>query len=267
MTGYKRAYDLTVILAAGLLLLPVWVLLWLAIPVTIRLCHGGPVFYTQTRLGRHGRPFRIIKFRTMVPDAERGLGPVWAVPGDPRVTRVGRFLRATELDELPQVINVLRGEMSLVGPRPERPELTAGIEAELPAFRERLAAPPGIAGLAHVYGDSHTPPRNRLRYDRLYLTRMGPWLDTRILLLSLWVVARRVLRGKRTARKESPVKPEPPPWSARATRRSPEEWPDPAQGPASGCGRQGLRSLGGGRGPCRTSGRVERGKSPARLER
>ena len=159
MPRYQRAYDLTIILAAGLLLLPVWVALWVAIPLAIRLWDGGPVFYTQARLGRGGRPFRIIKFRTMVRDAEAGVGPVWATVNDPRVTRVGRLLRATELDELPQVVNVLRGEMSLVGPRPERPELAARFEAEIPGFGERLAVRPGIAGLAHVYGDSHTPPQ------------------------------------------------------------------------------------------------------------
>ncbi len=197
MPRYQRAYDLTIILAAGLLLLPVWVALWVAIPLAIRLWDGGPVFYTQARLGRGGRPFRIIKFRTMVRDAEAGVGPVWAMVNDPRVTRVGRLLRATELDELPQVVNVLRGEMSLVGPRPERPELAARFEAEVPGFGERLAVRPGIAGLAHVYGDSHTPPRHRLRYDRLYLARMGPGLDTRIILLSLWVVTRRVLGLRR----------------------------------------------------------------------
>ena len=199
MPRYKRAYDLTIILAAGLLLLPVWVALWVAIPLAIRLWDGGPVFYTQARLGRGGRPFRIIKFRTMVRDAEAGVGPVWATVNDPRVTRVGRLLRATELDELPQVVNVLRGEMSLVGPRPERPELAARFEAEIPGFGERLAVRPGIAGLAHVYGDAHTPPRHRLRYDRLYLARMGPGLDTRIILLSLWVVGGRLLGRDRLA--------------------------------------------------------------------
>ena len=199
MPSYKQAYDVTVILAAGLLLPPVWVFLWVAIPLAIRLGDGGPVFYTQARLGRDRRPFRIIKFRTMARDAEVGVGPVWAAVNDPRVTRIGRLLRVTELDELPQVVNVLRGEMSLVGPRPERPELAARFEAEIPGFGERLAVPPGIAGLAHVYGDSHTPPRHRLRYDKLYLARMGPVLDTRIILQSLWVVARRLMGHRRRA--------------------------------------------------------------------
>ena len=194
MPGYKRPYDLAVIIAAGLALLPLWLLLWLMIPLTIRLGGRGPVFYTQERLGRDGRPFRIIKFRTMVRDAEEELGPVWALADDPRVTRLGALLRATRLDELPQVLNVLKGEMSLVGPRPERPELAARFEREIPGFSQRLRVLPGIAGLAHVYGDSFTEPRNRLRYDRLYLARMSPLLDTRIILLSLWVVAKRPLR-------------------------------------------------------------------------
>ena len=195
MPRYKRPYDLAVVALSGLLLLPLWLLLWLAIPLAIRLGDRGPVFYTQARLGRGGKPFRIIKFRTMAPDAEEGLGPVWARVDDPRVTGVGRVLRATRLDELPQVVNVVRGEMSLVGPRPERPELAARFEAELPGFGERLAALPGIAGLAHVYGDSFTAPRDRLRYDRLYLARMSPRLDTWIILRSLWVVAGRPRRG------------------------------------------------------------------------
>ena len=123
MRGYQRPYDLTVLALAYVVFLPAWVLAWSVIPLLILLSDGRPVFYRQWRLGRNGRPFLIIKFRTMVRDAEERHGPVWAAVDDPRVTRVGRVLRATRMDEIPQTINILRGDMSVVGPRPERPEL------------------------------------------------------------------------------------------------------------------------------------------------
>ena len=191
MPRYKRPYDLIVLALVYLAFLPVWVLLWTMIPLAILLTDRGPVFYRQERLGRNGRVFRIIKFRTMVQNAEAQLGPVWADANDPRTTRLGRILRETRLDEIPQALNILRGEMSIVGPRPERPELARKFEQRIPGFGERLRVLPGIAGLAHVRGDSHTPPRHRLRYDNLYIERMNPWLDTQLILLSLWVVAQR----------------------------------------------------------------------------
>ena len=177
---YKRGFDLAVVALALVALAPLWVLLALGIALAIRLDDAGPLLYRQRRLGRAGRVFTIVKFRTLVPDAEAGTGPVWSREGDPRVTRVGRVLRRLHLDELPQVVNVVRGEMSLVGPRPERPELAARIERTLPEFRDRLRVRPGIAGLAQATRDGSRTPERKLHYDRLYIARMSPWLDIRL---------------------------------------------------------------------------------------
>ena len=192
MTGtvresWKRPFDLCVVALAALLLLPLWIALAVAIPLAIRLESPGPVLYRQARLGRGGRVFVMLKFRTMVDGAERRTGPVWAARRDARVTRVGGFLRRWHLDELPQVANVVRGEMSLVGPRPERPELAARVEREVPGFAGRLRVRPGIAGLAQARGSGHWKPRRKLRYDTFYMARMSPWLD---LTLGVWCLRR-----------------------------------------------------------------------------
>ena len=149
---YKRPFDLAVLALAFAALLPLWILLALVVPVAIRLDSPGPVLYRQPRLGRGGKVFGIVKLRTMRHGAEAGTGPVLARPGDPRLTAVGRVLRRWHVDELPQAWNILRGEMSLVGPRPERPELAARIEREVPGFSGRLAARPGVMGLAQWRG-------------------------------------------------------------------------------------------------------------------
>ena len=140
---YKRAFDLTVIVLAHVALLPLWALLWILIPLAIWLGDRGAVFYTQERLGLGGRRFRVIKFRTMVQDAEAGTGPVWASEADSRATAVGCVLRKLHLDETPQLLNVLRGEMSLVGPRPERPVLA---ERFSPRYPRLLPAAHGETG-------------------------------------------------------------------------------------------------------------------------
>ena len=129
----------------------------------------------------------------MAEDAERCTGPVWAQPGDVRSTAVGRVLRRFHLDELPQVVNVLRGEMSLVGPRPERPELATRIEHGCPEFARRLAVRPGITGLAQARARGGISPRNKLRYDLVYIGAMGPWLDIRLCAACVW----QALRGPR----------------------------------------------------------------------
>lgn len=182
---YKRPFDLALLSVAAVLLAPFWLLLWVAVSLAIRVEDGGPVYYIQRRLGRGGRSFNLVKFRTMRKDAERVTGPVWASKQDPRLTRVGAVLRRFHLDELPQVVNVFRGEMSLVGPRPERPEIAEQIERVLPKFVERLRVRPGIAGLAQARASYHTSPRQKLRYDRLYIEAMSPLLDMRLLGLSV----------------------------------------------------------------------------------
>ena len=128
-----------------------------------------------------GKHFKVLKFRTMIQDAERQTGQVWAAEDDPRLTKVGKTLRRLHLDEIPQVINIVRGEMSLVGPRPERPALAEQFNREVPGFSQRLRVRPGIAGLAQVRGSYWTDPSYKLKYDNLYIETMSPWLDIKLL--------------------------------------------------------------------------------------
>ena len=166
------------------------VLFVLALPVIlvcallVRLTSSGAAFYSQTRLGRHGMPFRIYKLRTMVDDCEKRSGAQWSRPGDPRVTAIGRILRKIHLDELPQLWNVLRGDMGLVGPRPERPEFIPSLEKALPHYCDRLLIKPGITGLAQV----QLPPdtdlnsvRRKLAFDLLYIRNVHFSLDLRLI--------------------------------------------------------------------------------------
>ncbi len=150
----------------------------------VKLTSRGPIFYSQIRLGRGGKPFTIYKIRTMYHDCEKQTGAQWSKPGDSRVTPVGRFLRKSHIDELPQLWNVLRTDMSLVGPRPERPEFVPQLEQALNRYRERLLVRPGVSGLAQV----QLPPdtdlnsvRRKLAHDLCYVERMSFWLDLRIL--------------------------------------------------------------------------------------
>ena len=143
----------------------------------------GPVFYVQTRVGRHGRPFTLVKIRTMVHDCEKSSGAQWSRPGDSRITRVGAFLRKTHLDELPQLWNVLRGDMGLVGPRPERPEFVPTLERAVPHYRDRLAVRPGVTGLAQTQLPADTDlesVRRKLAYDLYYIRHLNWWLDFRL---------------------------------------------------------------------------------------
>ena len=145
----------------------------------------GPIFYTQERIGYQGQKFTVYKFRSMTTRAEQKGQAVWAVKDDPRVTRVGRFLRASHLDELPQMLNILRGEMSLVGPRPERPEYAAELEAINPLYRQRLSVKPGLTGWAQVnygYGSTSKDELEKLEYDLYYIQRQSFLLDIRIIL-------------------------------------------------------------------------------------
>lgn len=191
--AYKRPFDLTLVAVGCVALFPLWLLLGVAIALAIRLEDGGRVLYRQARLGRDGRRFLILKFRTMVEYADEPTGPVWPARPAARSTAVGRVLRRFHLDELPQVLNVLKGEMSLVGPRPERPELAARIEREVPGFAQRLRVRPGLAGLAQARAGHDLAPRYKLRYDLHYLATMGPWLDLKLCALCVW----RALVGSR----------------------------------------------------------------------
>jgi lipopolysaccharide/colanic/teichoic acid biosynthesis glycosyltransferase len=158
----------------------------------VKLTSRGPAFYSQTRVGLNGRPFMIYKIRSMYHNCERLTGPRWAARGDRRVTPVGRVLRRLHLDELPQLWNVVRGEMCLVGPRPERPEFLPQLEQALPRYRDRLAVPPGLTGLAQVLlpADSDlSSVRRKLAYDLYYVQRLGPWLDLRVVLATVLYLA------------------------------------------------------------------------------
>jgi exopolysaccharide biosynthesis polyprenyl glycosylphosphotransferase len=177
----KRLVDL--LLAAGALaaLFMVMAIVALANALT----SPGPLFFRQQRVGHGGRPFKIVKFRTMVPEAEKASGAVWAGRNDERVTTVGRWLRRTHLDELPQVLNILRGEMSVVGPRPERPEFVGRLAGAIPFYRARHSVLPGITGWAQIhqsYGDSVDLAREKLEYDLFYVKHASFLLDTLIIL-------------------------------------------------------------------------------------
>lgn len=177
--------DLAILASAHVLLGPLWLLLWSAVPLAIWLEDRGPIFYRQRRLGLNGRPFNVLKFRTMIPNAEKHTGAVWATKDDPRITRVGRILRRTALDELPQVINIARGDMSFVGPRSERPELHAEFTKSVPGFERRLAVLPGLTGLAQVKGDYNLPPAEKLAYDLEYIDRRSLLMDVGLILMSI----------------------------------------------------------------------------------
>ena len=166
--------------AGAIVLLLLFTPLLACLTVLLRCTSAGPAIYSQLRLGKGGKPFWIYKLRTMTHGCERSTGPVWSITDDPRVTRVGQWLRDTHLDELPQLWNVLKGDMGLIGPRPERPELASKIEHWLPEFRGRLAVRPGITGLAQVRmpadSDLHTV-RQKLAHDLKYIERIGLSLD------------------------------------------------------------------------------------------
>lgn len=181
--SYKVWFDLALLTLAHLLLLPVWALLWTVIPLLIWLGDRGPVFYKQKRVGKDGNIITIRKFRTMVLNADRQ-GPAWTIQGDPRVTRIGKVLRRTALDELPEVLNIWKRDMSLVGPRALDMAEQADLERQIPGFNQRLRVLPGLTGLAQVY-DPSDDAADKLRYDLEYLRRMGPFLDLKLLVLSV----------------------------------------------------------------------------------
>lgn len=180
---YKRPMDLFILVVAHVLLASIWILIWLVLPAAIWVQDRGPVFYRQRRAGRDGVQFSVLKFRTMIPDADR-LGAPWKADNDPRVTRVGRVLRRTALDELPQVINILKGEMSFVGPRALDAREQAMLEQQIPGFGRRLLVRPGLTGLAQV-NNRIDDAAEKLRLDLAYIETMSPWLDAKILFRSV----------------------------------------------------------------------------------
>lgn len=193
----KRLFDLALAGAGLLASAPLWLLIALA----VKLDDGGPVFYAQERAGRNGARFKSLKFRSMVPDADERFGPLQAAANDNRVTRLGRLLRATALDELPQLWNILVGDMSFVGPRallPEEVEVNgnggdAPVALErIPGYEERRLVRPGLTGLAQVLAPRDVPRRSKFRYDALYVRRRSFWMDLWLIGASFWIT----LRGK-----------------------------------------------------------------------
>ena len=191
----KRLFDVGMASVGLLLSAPVWAL----IAVAIKLDDGGPVFYGQERVGRAGRRFQSWKFRSMVPNADQLYGRLQAGERDPRVTRVGRVVRATAMDELPQLWNIFKGDMSFVGPRallPDEMEIRGPRESvpleKIPGYDVRQQVRPGLTGIAQVYAPRDIPRRQKFRLDRLYIEKQNFGLDLKLFVLSFWVT----LRGK-----------------------------------------------------------------------
>jgi lipopolysaccharide/colanic/teichoic acid biosynthesis glycosyltransferase len=189
----KRALDVTLSGVGLVASAPLWAI----IAILIKLEDGGPVFYGQQRSGLNGVPFDVRKFRSMIPDAEAKVGAIQATEDDPRVTRVGRLLRATAMDELPQLWNIFCGDMSFTGPRALRPgEIEVGgrgvVEKleDVPGFAERSSVRPGLTGIAQIYAPRDIARRWKFRYDLLYVRRQSFWLDVRLIVLSFWITFR-----------------------------------------------------------------------------
>ena len=179
--------------------------LWIIFGLLISIEDGLPIFYLQERVGKGGKIFKAIKFRSMIKDAEKGIGPVQAVENDPRVTKMGRILRATAMDELPQLLNIFKGDMSFVGPRALRPKerevhgnsALTKIE-DVPYYKERLAVRPGLTGLAQVYLPTDALRSEKFQYDLLYIKKQSFLLDLKLILLSFWIT----FRGKWESREK-----------------------------------------------------------------
>jgi lipopolysaccharide/colanic/teichoic acid biosynthesis glycosyltransferase len=186
----KRCFDASLAGLGLVLSAP----LWGVIAAAIKLEDGGPIFFRQERVGLGGRTFDALKFRSMRPDAESMTGAIQASENDPRVTGIGRLMRATAMDELPQLWNILRGDMSFVGPRALRPgEIEAGSNGgltrleDVPGFERRITVRPGLTGLAQIYAPRDVPRRQKFRYDRVYVNRHSLALDLRLILVSFWI--------------------------------------------------------------------------------
>lgn len=179
----KRCFDFCVaLLSLVVLFVPMFL-----IAICIKCSSHGPIFYSQERLGLNGKTFKVLKFRSMVHDAEKN-GIQWCEANDPRVTKVGKFLRNHHLDELPQILNILVGDMSLVGPRPERKYFYDVFETYIHGFHERLRVKPGLTGLAQISGDGHTPPEEKIIYDIDYINKRSMFFDIKILCKTFVIV-------------------------------------------------------------------------------
>jgi len=193
MLWFKRPFDLGLASFGMILSFPLWLVFGLMIRITDR----GPVFYLQERVGRGGKIFKAIKFRSMVKDAEKTAGPQQAAKNDPRVTKIGKFLRATAMDELPQLINIIKGDMSFVGPRALRPqerEVVGNGEvidlSHFPGYEKRHSVRPGLTGIAQITLPPDAPRQEKFHYDLFYIEKKSLWLDLKLLFLSFWITFR-----------------------------------------------------------------------------
>jgi lipopolysaccharide/colanic/teichoic acid biosynthesis glycosyltransferase len=188
----KRALDLFLGIIGGICLIPICIVL----AAVIKLEDGGPIFYAQMRTGKGGRPFRSWKFRSMIHRSDELYGAIQASENDPRVTRIGRIMRAAAMDEIPQLWNIITGDMSFVGPRALRPEefeIRAGRRvalSDLDGYAERHSVVPGLTGIAQVYAARDIPARAKFRFDRLYLRKRSFWFDVKLIALSIWITLR-----------------------------------------------------------------------------
>lgn len=181
---YKRIFDLCILISAHIVLFPIWFVLWIIIPLMIFLEDGFPVFYGQKRAGMGGREFFVYKFRTMIKGADK-IGPSWTKEDDPRLTKVGKILRKTALDELPSLWSIFKGDMSFVGPRALAVDEQKTLERKIPDFKKRLYVRPGLTGLAQVYNPEDDPIL-KIKYDLEYIDKMSLWLDIKLMFLSVW---------------------------------------------------------------------------------
>ncbi|GHT53273.1 sugar transferase [Bacteroidia bacterium] len=179
----KRVVDLVLAAIVSVIAFPFTLIVALLVKLD-----GGPMIYSQERLTKDNKSFKILKFRTMIPDAEKLSGPVLAGEDDPRITKIGKFMRLTRIDELPQLINVFRGEMSFVGPRPERPFFVEQFERDIPEYRYRSAVKAGLTGLAQLEGKYNTSVENKLRYDLIYINNYSLWQDFLIILRTVKIL-------------------------------------------------------------------------------
>ena len=184
----KRPLDIFMILSGVTfpLLWPFWIIVIFIVPILIWTEDRGPIFYSQERIGKNNKVFKVVKFRTMIIDAEKITGAVWSTKNDPRITKIGHLLRRTAIDEIPQLINIFKGEMSFVGPRAERPELHKKFMKEIPDFGKRLEVIPGLAGLAQINGSYDLDPRDKLKYDLDYIKNMNLFFDIKIIIKSVF---------------------------------------------------------------------------------
>jgi len=197
----KRPFDIFLSLGGIIFSLPLWLFFGLLIVIE----DGWPIFYTQERVGENGRSFKVIKFRSMIRDAEKNTGAVQSVENDPRVTKAGRIMRATAMDELPQLLNILKGDMSFVGPRALRPKEKEvyGTHEEIniediPGYKERLAVRPGLTGVAQVYLPTDALRKEKFRYDIEYIRNQSFLFDLKLIFLSFWIT----FRGKWESREK-----------------------------------------------------------------